>query len=172
MPKVTPLEIQNHNFSKKWRGIDPVEVEAFLALVGEEIEDLTRARAELESRVRALETENAEHRERERTLRDTLLSAQRASDDIRGAARKEAELVVQQAECERAPTHHALQRSAEIERRRRPENPAHRIRLQLENSQVVQRGREDRVEDEKDRPLVPDPGKGETGDEGVDSRQS
>ena len=33
MPKVTPLEIQNHNFSKKWRGIDPVEVEAFLALV-------------------------------------------------------------------------------------------------------------------------------------------
>jgi cell division initiation protein len=157
MPKVTPLEIQNHNFSKKWRGIDPVEVEAFLALVGEEIEDLTRARAEMESRVRALETENSEHRERERTLRDTLLSAQRASDDIRGAARKEAEIIVQQAEdsSERL-THHALQRSAEIERAiedLKIQRTA--FRLQLEKLvEVVQHVVErDRVEDEKDRPL-------------------
>jgi cell division initiation protein len=166
MPKVTPLEIQNHNFSKKWRGIDPVEVEAFLALVGEEIEDLTRARAELESRVRALETENTEHRERERTLRDTLLSAQRASDDIRGAARKEAELIVQQAEdsSERL-THHALQRSAEIERAiedLKIQRTA--FRLQLEKiveivQHVVER---DRVEDEKDRPLSYLTRKGET----------
>jgi len=166
MPKVTPLEIQNHNFSKKWRGIDPVEVEAFLALVGEEIEDLTRARAEMESRVRALETENSEHRERERTLRDTLLSAQRASDDIRGAARKEAEIIVQQAEdsSERL-THHALQRSAEIERAiedLKIQRTA--FRLQLEKLvEVVQHVVErDRVEDEKDRPLSYLTRKGET----------
>jgi cell division initiation protein len=166
MPKVTPLEIQNHNFSKKWRGIDPAEVEAFLALVGEEIEDLTRARAELESRARALETENTEHRERERTLRDTLLSAQRASDDIRGAARKEAELIVQQAEdsSERL-THHALQRSAEIERAiedLKIQRTA--FRLQLEKLvEVVQHVVErDRIEDEKDRPLSYLTRKGET----------
>jgi cell division initiation protein len=166
MPKVTPLEIQNHSFSKKWRGIDPVEVEAFLALVGEEIEDLTRARADLESRVRALETENTEHRERERTLRDTLLSAQRASDDIRGAARKEAELIVQQAEdsSERL-THHALQRSAEIERAiedLKIQRTAFRLQLEklLELVQhVVDR---DRNEDEKDRPLSYLTRKGET----------
>jgi cell division initiation protein len=166
MPKVTPLEIQNHSFSKKWRGIDPVEVEAFLALVGEEIEDLTRARAELESRVRALETENTEHRERERTLRDTLLSAQRASDDIRGAARKEAELIVQQAEdASERLTHHALQRSAEIERAiedLKIQRTA--FRLQLEKlvelvQHVVER---DRNEDEKDRPLSYLTRKGET----------
>jgi len=166
MPKVTPLEIQNHSFSKKWRGIDPVEVEAFLALVGEEIEDLTRARADLESRVRALETENTEQRERERTLRDTLLSAQRASDDIRGAARKEAEVIVQQAEdsSERL-THHALQRSAEIERAiedLKIQRTA--FRLQLEKLvEVVQHVVErDRVEDEKDRPLSYLTRKGET----------
>jgi cell division initiation protein len=166
MPKITPLEIQNHDFSKKWRGIDPVEVEAFLALAGEEIEDLTRARAELESRLRALETENAEHRERERTLRDTLLSAQRASDDIRGAARKEAELIVQQAEdASERLTHHALQRSAEIERAiedLKIQRTA--FRLQLEKLvEVVQHVVErDRVEDEKDRPLSYLTRKGET----------
>ena len=166
MPKVTPNEIQNHSFSKKWRGIDPVEVESFLALVSEEIEDLTRARAELESRVRALETENTEHRERERTLRDTLLSAQRASDDIRGAARKEAELIVQQAEdASERLTHHALQRSAEIERAiedLKIQRTA--FRLQLEKLvEVVQHVVErDRVEDEKDRPLSYLTRKGET----------
>jgi cell division initiation protein len=157
MSKVTPLEIQNQQFSKKWRGIDPVEVESFLALVSEEIEDLTRARAELESRARAFETENSEHRERERTLRDTLLSAQRASDDIRGAARKEAELIVQQAEdsSERL-THYALQRSAEIERAIEDlKIQRTSFRLQLEKllelvQHVVER---DRNEDEKDRPL-------------------
>lgn len=157
MPKVTPLEIQNRRFSKKWRGIDDVEVESFLALVSEEIEDLTRAKAEMESRVRALENENSEHRERERTLRDTLLSAQRASEDIRGAARKEAELIVQQAEdsSERL-THHALQRSAEIEKAIEDlKIQRTHFRLQVEKlvelvQQVVER---DRAEDDRDRPL-------------------
>jgi cell division initiation protein len=170
MPKVTPIEIQNRRFSRKWKGIDPAEVEAFLALVSEELEDLTRTRSELESRARALETENAEHREREHILRDTLLSAQRASEDIRGAARKEAELIVQQAEDsgERL-THHALQRSAEIEKAiedLKIQRTA--FRLQLEKlvelvQHVVER---DRNEDEKDRPLSYLTRKGEKGETG------
>ena len=168
MPKVTPLQIQNHSFSKKWRGIDPVEVEAFLALVGEEIEDLTRARADLESRVRALEIENSEHRERERTLRDTLLSAQRASEDIRGAARKEAELIVQQAEdsSERL-THYALQRSAEIEKAIE-DLKIQRTHFRLQVEKLVELVHHivemDRNEDEKDRPLSYLTRKGEKGE--------
>src|SRR6266567_5885357 len=98
MPKITPLEIQRQKFSRKWRGLDPVEVESFLALASEELEDLARAKSELESRVRALEEETAGHRERERMLRDTMVSAQRASEDIREAARKEAELIVREAQ--------------------------------------------------------------------------
>jgi cell division initiation protein len=170
MPKVTPLEIQNHSFRRKWRGLDAIEVESFLALVGEEIEDLTRSKSELESRVRALEAENAEHRERERTLRDTLFSAQRASEDIRGVARKEAELIVQQAEdsSERL-THHALQRSAEIEKAIEDLKlqRAH-FRLQVEKLMaLVQQVLEmDRQEDEKDRPLSYMTRKSEKGETG------
>ncbi len=157
MSKITPLDVQNHRFSRKWRGIDPVEVESYLALVSEEIEDLTREKAELQSRLRVIEAENGQHREREQTLRDTLLSAQRASDDIRGAARKEAELIVQQAEdsSERL-THHALQRSAEIEKAIE-DLKIHRtnFRMQIEKLiELVQHVLElDRLEDEKDRPL-------------------
>ena len=157
MPKITPLDIQNHRFSRKWRGIDPVEVESYLALVSEEIEDLTREKAELQSRLRAIEAENGQHREREQTLRDTLLSAQRASEDIRGAARKEAELIVQQAEdsSERL-THRALQRSAEIERAIEDlKLQRTNFRLQIEKLiELIQHVLEiDHSEDEKDRPL-------------------
>ncbi len=157
MPKITPLDVQNHRFSRKWRGIDPVEVESYMSLVSEEIEDLTREKAELQGRLRALEAENGQHREREQTLRDTLLSAQRASEDIRGAARKEAELIVQQAEdsSERL-THRALQRSAEIEKAIEDlKLQRANIRLQIEKligliQQVLEL---DRHADEKDRPL-------------------
>jgi cell division initiation protein len=167
MPRITPLEIQNHAFRKKWRGIDPVEVEAYLALVSEELEELTRAKSEIESRLRLLETENSEHRERERTLRDTLLSAQRASEDIRGAARKEAELIVQQAEdsSERL-THNAMQRSAEIEKAIEDlKMQRTHFRLQTEKSiALIQQVLEiDRQEAERDRPLSYLTRKGEAG---------
>ncbi len=170
MPKITLIEIQNHRFRRKWRGLDAAEVESFLSLVSEEIEDLTRSKSELESRLRALEAENGEHRQRERTLRDTLLSAQRASEDIRGAARKEAELIVQQAEdsSERL-THHALQRSAEIEKAIEDLKlqRAH-FRLQVEKliALVQQVLDGDRQEDQKDRPLSYMTRKNEKGETG------
>jgi cell division initiation protein len=157
MPRLTPLEIQKHEFSRKWKGLDPVEVENFLGMAAEEMEELARANSELEGRVRHLVEENEEHRERERILKATLLTAQRASEDIRTAASKEAERIVQEAqEAGERLTHSALQRSAEIEK------AIHELKIQRANfrlqlqkmielfSQVLEF---DRDEDEKDRPL-------------------
>ena len=157
MPRLTPLEIQKHRFSRKWKGLDPTEVGAFLDMAAEEMEALARENAGLQGRIRGLEDENAEHRERERILKDTLLSAQRASDDIRGAAQTKAELMVREAEdsAERL-THNALQRAAEIEK------AIHELKLQRANFRLeVQKMLElfqqaidlDRQQDEEDRPL-------------------
>lgn len=157
MSRLTPLEIQKHEFSRKWKGIDPVEVESFLALVAEEMEELVRSHSELETKVRRLQEENAEHRERERTLKETLLTAQRASEDVRAAAQREAQLIVQEAQdsSERL-THNALQRSAEIEK------AIHELKLQRTNFRLqLQKMIElfqqvldfDRDEDDKERPL-------------------
>jgi cell division initiation protein len=157
MPRLTPLEIQKHEFSRKWKGFDPVEVETFLNMVAEEMEELARSNSELDARVRQLAEENEEHRERERILKATLLTAQRASEDIRTTAQKDAERIVQEAQSagERL-THSALQRSAEIEK------AIHELKIQRSNfrlqlqkmielfSQVLEF---DRDEDEKDRPL-------------------
>ncbi len=169
MPRVTPLEIQKHEFSRKWKGIDPVEVESFLAIVAEEMEEIARANAELETRVRQLQVENAEHRERERILKETLLTAQRASEDIRAAAQRQAEMVVRDAqESGERLTHSALARAAEIEK------AIHELKIQRANFRLqLQKMLElfqrvldfDREEDEKDKPLsyLTRKGKGETG---------
>jgi cell division initiation protein len=157
MPRLSPLEIQKHRFSRKWKGLDPTEVGAFLDIAAEGMEDLAREKASLESRIRALEEENAEHRERERILKETLVSAQRASEDIRAAAQAQAELIVKEAEdsSERL-THSALQRSAEIEK------AIHELKLQRAGFRLeVQKMLElfhhaielDRQQDEQDRPL-------------------
>ena len=55
MSRLTPLEIQRHEFSRKWKGVDPVEVESFLALLAEEVEEIARTNAELDGRVRSLQ---------------------------------------------------------------------------------------------------------------------
>jgi len=157
MSRLTPLEIQKHRFSRKWKGLDPTEVGAFLDIAAEGMEDLARDKAGLESRIRALEEENTEHRERERILKETLISAQRASEDIRAAAQAQAELIVREAEdsSERL-THNALQRSAEIEK------AIHELKLQRAGFRLeIQKMLElfnhavelDRQQDEQDRPL-------------------
>lgn len=157
MPRLTPLEIQKHEFSRKWKGIDPVEVESFLSLIAEEMEELARTNAELEARVRALQEENAEHRERERILKETLLTAQRASEDIRTSAQKQAELIVREAQDsgERL-THNALQRAAEIEKSIH-ELKIQRANFRLQLQAMIELFRQvldfDRQEDEKERPL-------------------
>jgi len=170
MPRVTPLEIQKHEFSRKWKGVDPVEVESFLAIVAEEMEELARVNTELDARSRRLEEENAEHRERERILKETLLAAQRASEDIRSTAHKQADLIVREAQgsAERL-TQNALTRSAEIEKAIQ-ELKIQRANFRLQLQKMLELFAHvldfDREEDEKERPISYLTRRAETGETG------
>lgn len=156
-PRSSPLEIQKREFARSWKGLDPVEVQTFLTDVAEDMETLARENADLESRLRSLEQENDEHRERERILKQTLMSAQQASEDMRATARKEGELIVReaQASAERL-THNALQRSADIEKAiagLKVQRANFRLQLQKMIELFQQVLDFDRDEDEQDRPL-------------------
>jgi cell division initiation protein len=96
--KLTPADIQRQSFSTRFRGFDRDEVMAFLAAVAEETAALQREQAETEQQLRHLELIVNEHREREAILKNTLITAQRAAEDIREVARKEAETIVKQAD--------------------------------------------------------------------------
>jgi cell division initiation protein len=96
--RITPLDIQQKQFPMKIRGFDVEEVYAFLEIIREEMEDLLRENASLKENVQRLESQLKEHRDMETTLRETLMTAQQMVDDYKTNARKEAELVVKEAE--------------------------------------------------------------------------
>jgi cell division initiation protein len=95
---ITPLEIQKMRFSPKMRGYDPTEVEGFLSLLAEELAARIAQSEKLdrENRYYRQRLEETEHREHQ--LQQTLLRAQKVSDDITANARREAELMVKEAE--------------------------------------------------------------------------
>lgn len=96
--KLTPSDVQRQAFSKRFRGLDPDEVRAFLAAVAEDMASMLREKEQVEQELRHLELIVNEHREREAILKNTLLTAQKVAEDIREMARKEAETIVKQAD--------------------------------------------------------------------------
>lgn len=95
---LTPLEIQKQTFSKSLKGYNADEVRAYLHLIAEEIERLVRDVDRLTRENAMLREDLDDHTHREQILKDTLLSAQRVSEEVRATARKEAELIVKDAE--------------------------------------------------------------------------
>ncbi len=98
MQNLTPLEIQKQLFSRSIKGFTPDEVRAYLHLVAEEIERLLKELDRVSRENVMLREELDEHTQRERILKDTLLSAQKVSEDVKANALKEAELIVKDAE--------------------------------------------------------------------------
>jgi cell division initiation protein len=96
--RITPLDIQQKQFPMKFRGFDIEEVYGFLEIIREEMEDLLRENASLKENLQRLENQIKEYRDMETTLRETLLTAQQLVEDYKTNARKEAELVVREAE--------------------------------------------------------------------------
>jgi cell division initiation protein len=96
--KITPLDITQKTFKRALRGIDRQEVEAFLALVASEVEALAKEAQTLREDAHRMQEEISDLRSRERTLQETMITAQKACEDIRDAARKEAEITLSEAE--------------------------------------------------------------------------
>jgi cell division initiation protein len=96
--KLTPMDIKRQEFRKVMRGFDPVEVEAFLGMVADELEDLTRSNRDLKDRVIELETQLQDYKAIERTLQQTLATAQETSVKSVENAKKEAQMMIAEAE--------------------------------------------------------------------------
>jgi cell division initiation protein len=99
---VTPLDLRQQHFRTAMRGFDKTEVIAFLVEAADDYEAALHEADRLRQEVARLEGQVAEHREHERNLRNTLLTAQRLADDIRDNAQKQAMGVVKDAEARAA----------------------------------------------------------------------
>jgi cell division initiation protein len=96
--KVTPLDLRQSRFRVVFRGYDRTEVDALLNEVADDYEQALRETDRLHQELGRLEAVIAEHREHERNLRNTLLTAQRLADEIREHAEQEARRLVTEAE--------------------------------------------------------------------------
>ena len=96
---ITPLDIQQQQFKGKMLGgLDPNDVDAFLQVVAAEMETLIRENTELKEQGRRVALQLEELSQREVTLRETMLAAQKISEEMKANAQKEAKLIVSEAE--------------------------------------------------------------------------
>ncbi len=90
--RMTPLDVQSHQFAHRLRGFDPDEVNAFLRIVSEDYEGLVHETDRQSDRIRRLEARLEELSAQEHLLKETLISAQAMTEEMRATAEREAEL--------------------------------------------------------------------------------
>jgi len=96
--RLTPLEIRQHKFTSQMRGFDRGEVSAFLDTVVADFEDVVRENAQLRREAERLARELDAYRSREKTIQDTLTTAQTLVEQLKRTAIKESESIVIDAE--------------------------------------------------------------------------
>ena len=95
---VSPLDLRQQRFRSAFRGFDKVEVTSFLAAVADDYEQALRETDKLRQDLTRMEAVLNEHREAERNLRNTLMTAQKLADDIKANAQEEAHRIIGDAE--------------------------------------------------------------------------
>jgi cell division initiation protein len=95
---VSPLDLRQQKFHRKFRGFDPVEVTSFLAAVADDYEQALRETDRLRQELMRAEASIAAHKEHEKNLQSTLMTAQKVSDDIRATAEGEAQRITREAQ--------------------------------------------------------------------------
>ena len=120
---LTPVEIRHIKPSRSLLGYNRNVVDELLEDVVESFEQVWRERADLADKIERLEDDLVRYRELETLLRTTLVSAERASQELREQARREASVdarggarrgAPRQARGARRPRAHAHARHARI----------------------------------------------------------
>ena len=101
---LTPLDVHSKQFTARFGRYSAAEVDDFLDLVGQSYDQIYRENAELKERLRLLSEKPPQHDPADigETLKQTLLMAQKASEDARRNAEEKARLIVENAEREAA----------------------------------------------------------------------
>src|SRR6187551_391456 len=96
--KMTPLDIRQKRFEVSMRGYARREVEGFLELIAGEFEEVVKENISLKEELKRTMARLEQHLEREKTLQETMVTAQRISEDLKSVAKKEADIILADAE--------------------------------------------------------------------------
>lgn len=110
---LTPIDIENKEFRKIVRGYSTDEVDKFLQNVSKEFEVVFSENFELREKLQRAEAELKQYRQIESTLQQTMVLAQQTGEEVKHAARHEAELLLKEAEQEKVKRMGEAQRKLE-----------------------------------------------------------
>ena len=94
---ISKIDLLNRKFAKKLWGYAPEEVDQLIAEVADMLGAVAEERKTLVKKVKRMEASMEEFRQRDETLRDTLMSTQKMVDDIKAGAQREAQLILEEA---------------------------------------------------------------------------
>lgn len=97
---LTPMEIHNKDFPRKFRGYDPDEVDQFLDMIVEDFEKLYKENIDIKEKYRVIKEKVDSYRSIEDTLKETLVTAQKTAEDVVSNAQKKADVILREAEVE------------------------------------------------------------------------
>lgn len=91
---ITPIDIQQQRFKTRPLGYEKTGVDHFLELISDELERLTRVNQGLKEELARAKSTMDEMHGRESTLKQTLMTAQQMSEDMKNNARREGEILI------------------------------------------------------------------------------
>lgn len=95
--KFNNIEITEKTFRKRMRGLDPEQVFDFLRRISIELETANQERAEARRRVKEVEVQLQEYKDRDELLKNTIANATKMSDRIRVDSERESKLIIEDA---------------------------------------------------------------------------
>ena len=96
--KITPLDVRQKSFSTSFRGFAPQEVSHFMERLADELEEIVKENIDLKEELHRTSVRLAQLQDKERALQDTMVSAQKMSEDMKTLAKKEADILIAEAE--------------------------------------------------------------------------
>jgi cell division initiation protein len=97
--RITPMDIRQQQFTvKMFRGFDVQEVDTFLEDLADDYETLMRENALLKEQLQSMEERLRGLEDREKVLKETLVTTHKLVEDMKQGAQREAELHVKEAE--------------------------------------------------------------------------
>lgn len=95
---LTPLDIHNKQFSRSFRGYNEEEVNEFLDQIIKDFELLIKEKKKVEQENEELKEKLGHFSNIEESLSKSILVAQETAEEVKGNAKKEAQLIVKEAE--------------------------------------------------------------------------
>ena len=98
--RITPMDIEQQEFSRSFRGYNEEEVDDFLDKIVKDYEELINENVRLNEEIERMQEKLKEFSEIEETLRSALLNAQKSAEEMKGRVESEAKIIIEKAEME------------------------------------------------------------------------